>query len=378
MNISRNNYEVWFIDYYDGHLSDKAQEQMFQFLDEHPDLRSEFEQYSQIKLERSTVSFSDKKLLRKDESDIKEFNDKNLIAFLEGDLNENQRKSFDKKIQSSSELTNEYRLFQLTKLSPETKSEFEGKKSLIQPITISLYKKNSSKWLIRIAAIFLILIIGTAVILMTTQDVIPVRQTGNVNSKINLSNPIKNDKSETTSEGNEIINAAQSPQNEIIEYNDSSALQAHPKNLFTEQNQEAIPATPNYATDIDGSKENLKSRNMVLIPSSPKLIVDSDELDKSITVEPELRKTEVQKDEYLGVFGGLKTLAKKEVAKSMELDDNSRFSNELSDDNYKKVKLLDIVGLGISRASKDKVRLKTREDKNGKVTAHGMSVSAGE
>ena len=39
MKINRNNYEVFFIDFYDGKLTDMQQLEMELFLESHPDLK---------------------------------------------------------------------------------------------------------------------------------------------------------------------------------------------------------------------------------------------------------------------------------------------------------------------------------------------------
>ena len=45
MKIDRNNYEVYFIDYFEGNLNREEREELFQFLFLNPDLKNEFDEF---------------------------------------------------------------------------------------------------------------------------------------------------------------------------------------------------------------------------------------------------------------------------------------------------------------------------------------------
>lgn len=378
MSITRNNYEVWFIDYYDGNLSQKEVEELLLFLDKHTDLKTEFDQFSNVELENVEVSFNDKQILKKGNNDIREFSNSKLIALMEGDLDEKQSQSLEINIENDSNLNKEYQLYQLTKLQPDLTSKFEGKKSLKQPLPLIPSDLNTTKWVIRIAAIFLILLVGTAVIFMSTKDVIPERQTGERGGNSNMNNILPNEGAANSTQEIEMASAIESGQEGSDTNNATVITQPEKEVLYTENKNRKSPDIKSDHVEKKELKVEESDQRIESIPSSTGLLVSNSRMDESLSTEPQIKPVEMQQEEYHGVLGGLKVLAKKEVAKSMELDDDTRFSNELSDDNYKKVKLLDIVGLGLSRASKDKVKLKTREDRNGKVSAHGVSVSSGE
>lgn len=65
MRINRNNYEIWFIDFADGKLSAEDRKELFQFLNSHPDLQEEFENFENIKLENDETVFQDKDNLKR-------------------------------------------------------------------------------------------------------------------------------------------------------------------------------------------------------------------------------------------------------------------------------------------------------------------------
>ena len=61
--ISRSNYEIVFIDYFDGKLDKAGQERLFAFLRANPDLEVEFNRYAGIHAEPDyNVSFVGQKM----------------------------------------------------------------------------------------------------------------------------------------------------------------------------------------------------------------------------------------------------------------------------------------------------------------------------
>ena len=65
--ISRSNYEIVFIDYFDGKLDKIQQEELFVFLRMNADLQDEFNHYSGIHAEPDlNLGFDGKDRLKKD------------------------------------------------------------------------------------------------------------------------------------------------------------------------------------------------------------------------------------------------------------------------------------------------------------------------
>ncbi|MDA3823594.1 MAG: hypothetical protein PF450_13425, partial [Bacteroidales bacterium] len=65
MDINRNNYEVFFLDYAEGNLSADQEEILHRFLKFNPDLSAELETFSIHPLESNLEEFPNKNLLKK-------------------------------------------------------------------------------------------------------------------------------------------------------------------------------------------------------------------------------------------------------------------------------------------------------------------------
>ncbi|KXK46137.1 MAG: hypothetical protein UZ10_BCD003001461 [Bacteroidetes bacterium OLB10] len=63
--INRENYEIWFIDYFDGKLSPEQTAELLLFLEENGDLKLEFDSFSNITLPEQDVKFENKMSLKK-------------------------------------------------------------------------------------------------------------------------------------------------------------------------------------------------------------------------------------------------------------------------------------------------------------------------
>lgn len=92
MIINRQNYQVWVTDYYDGQLDDFQEGVLMNFLQENPDLMSEFEDYPELSLAPGERIISDKSgLLRTPDQLTNEQLEHFAIALAENDLGEEQK-----------------------------------------------------------------------------------------------------------------------------------------------------------------------------------------------------------------------------------------------------------------------------------------------
>lgn len=67
MEINRDNYEAWFLDYAEGNLSAEQVADLLLFIEKHPDLQEEFEEdFGDIVLEPETVEFQHKDNLKRE------------------------------------------------------------------------------------------------------------------------------------------------------------------------------------------------------------------------------------------------------------------------------------------------------------------------
>lgn len=127
--ITRSNYELFIIDFYDGKLSQTQVEELHAFLDQHPDLKEEFELFSTISLEAEPIIFASKESLKKDENEIP-FHAERLIAYFEGDLNKDEKSELEKELKKNSALSADLDLIKKTKVQADLAVVFENKNKL--------------------------------------------------------------------------------------------------------------------------------------------------------------------------------------------------------------------------------------------------------
>ena len=132
--ITRENYEIWFIDFFDRNLDSNQEAMLFSFLEDNQDLKIEFESFDNISLNPTKETLDNKLDLKKDNG-IPEVNLNNFELFAIADMEEGLTNSDKQKLNKLSinhpEIKKEIELVNKTKLSP-TSVEFEDKEALKQ------------------------------------------------------------------------------------------------------------------------------------------------------------------------------------------------------------------------------------------------------
>jgi len=137
MEINRENYEIFFLDYYEGAISDDAKLQLIAFLNLNPDLKEEFYNYENISLFGNTtnVSYEFKQSLK--QYDPKEnvfITDANchefFIADAENDLTAIQRQQLEIFLNQNPQFLDDYLLFKQIKLKADNQIVFNNKSKL--------------------------------------------------------------------------------------------------------------------------------------------------------------------------------------------------------------------------------------------------------
>ncbi|WP_291856066.1 hypothetical protein [Marinilabilia sp.] len=143
--ISKDNYEVWFIDFLDGKLDEQARRELDEFLQFNPELKKELNAFEELKLEPSTIRFDAPEKLQKGESDLIEISrpDYLLVKQMEEGLSEEEEKELAVKIRKDESLIKRGVEFQHTRLAIES-IRYEGKSSLLQkrikPVWLSAWR----------------------------------------------------------------------------------------------------------------------------------------------------------------------------------------------------------------------------------------------
>ena len=152
MKITRDNYEVYFLDYLEVNLDENLVDDFIDFLRQNPDLKAELEMAAPVKVELENIIFSRKDKLYKGKFDLEpEFN-RAAVARLEGDLQESEKADFEKYLSTHPEKQKEAALYEKTRLKADETIVFKKKNKLYHYST----GKTILMWSTRIAAMLVL------------------------------------------------------------------------------------------------------------------------------------------------------------------------------------------------------------------------------
>lgn len=153
MKITRDNYESFFIDYLEGNLPENQIDQFLDFLNQNPDLKEELHLFEEIRLPREPLVFQEKKQLYKKDADETHRLENMAVAYMEGDLEETERKTFEIYLTSHPELEKQYNRLTKTRLVADPGIKYLHKQKLYRnPGTVI-----ALNWLTRAAAVVVLL-----------------------------------------------------------------------------------------------------------------------------------------------------------------------------------------------------------------------------
>jgi len=144
MSINLNNYEVYLIDYLDGNLSVEVEKELMLFLEKHPEIKSEFENFEEITISDEAFVFDDKdSLKRKNITATKNINENNyeefFVAYYDKDLSESSIAEVLNFVEQNPELEKEFNLHKSLILESEN-IIFEDKDKLKKRRTIAVWQ----------------------------------------------------------------------------------------------------------------------------------------------------------------------------------------------------------------------------------------------
>jgi hypothetical protein len=162
MNITRENYEVYIIDYLDGKLNPVQSAELMNFLSQNPDLEEEFNEFENIRIDPSKEIKPDKEKLKRNFSDIQKINDENFdefcVAKFEGDLNEYDEIRLEEYLKEHPEKQKDFNLYSKTYLSPDYNIIYPEKNN-IKKISPFIRRKNLLLYATSVAAAILLLVL---------------------------------------------------------------------------------------------------------------------------------------------------------------------------------------------------------------------------
>ncbi|MBN2215704.1 MAG: hypothetical protein JW723_15855 [Bacteroidales bacterium] len=140
MDINRNNYEVYVIDYFDGMLDPVQTAEMMYFLSLNPDLEQEFNAFENLRLSESKLKFSNKENLKKKYSDFPAVTESNFdefcVAEIEGDLDKKSGNRLYEYLKKNPGKKRDFEQYQKTLLKPDESVVFPGLNKLKKHKTI--------------------------------------------------------------------------------------------------------------------------------------------------------------------------------------------------------------------------------------------------
>ncbi len=129
MAINKENYPEYFLDYFEGRLSDADKAELFVFLDRNAALREEFEAFDPLPLEPETTNFPDHASLKRGQVTPSNY-DWYFAAYTEGDLSREDQEAVERFVLSHPDKERELRMMQAAFLSPDDAVMFPAKAAL--------------------------------------------------------------------------------------------------------------------------------------------------------------------------------------------------------------------------------------------------------
>lgn len=180
--ITRSNYEHFFLDYHEGRLEENLRAELFAFLEQHPDLKEEFESFALILLEQDAGSvFPDKDSLKKNRIHSGNYQTW-LVAYHEGDLDPAQQSELEAYLQQHPAAQAELEEFSNLKIATEPSLGYRNKEQLKRGGKVLAFRTPVYR-VAAIAAILILVFVSYRLVFTGVQDTLP--QTAQVQPKDN-------------------------------------------------------------------------------------------------------------------------------------------------------------------------------------------------
>ncbi len=360
--ITRNNYEIYFLDYYEGNLSAEKQAELFLFLEKHPDLRNEFEGFEMEPLPSVDISFDEKENLKR--GIITKANYQHyLIAKIEGDLTKDELHELNKFLFQHPEYKKEEKLFEYTKLAPELIS-FPRKLNLKKAVPIT--ERNKAVY-ISIAAACLLLLVGVYFLRNHSNESMQAnRETKNTNSPITKNNNNLENLSHGESENKKLPVKKENPA--PVELS-AKSKNAYADNVNTEKNKKQ-----------DSPKKNKIEKTFVEKKINSRTFETIDLIERKEVAQVETKEVPQQQIAYINI-----NLLKQELNNATALnsyldnvtdsrakrDTENNTTNSMHDKQEQKP-LLNLFAWVLNTFSKKDVTLKKSYNADGEMVAYQL------
>jgi hypothetical protein len=139
MEINKDNFEAFVLDYFEGNLDSRGREELFSFLNAHPHFRQQFAEFNfeDIRLENEfDVFFPSRNSLKKNLS----VSEEQFFNLAEGNLSVEEKIELGKIIAGNPAQEKELYVWQRSRLEADFSVKYPGKESLHRPKVIPLWK----------------------------------------------------------------------------------------------------------------------------------------------------------------------------------------------------------------------------------------------
>ncbi len=139
MKINKNNYEAFFLDYHEGNLVPLETVELFLFIEQHPELKEEFEGFENFTIDEiPPAAFENKSILKKEITlDNK---DEYFIKSVENTLNIDEKHLLDNFLLQYPQFSSEFDMFQKTKIHFDASVVFDNKNGLKRAIAAERFE----------------------------------------------------------------------------------------------------------------------------------------------------------------------------------------------------------------------------------------------
>lgn len=156
MKITRDNYEIYFLDYLESNLDKSLVDEFIEFLEQNPDLKEELQLFECVTIPNEETVFSGKEKLYKTDHESSDSIDHKTIAWLEGDLSPEEVTSFEEWMNAHPENRKTADQYLSTKLVADPTVQYPDKTTLYRQPSINA-------WYIRTARVAAVLLIAMAI-----------------------------------------------------------------------------------------------------------------------------------------------------------------------------------------------------------------------
>jgi len=351
MNISRNNYEEFFIDYIDGSLNSLQITELMKFLSKNADLKFELDNFENFAFKPEPILYSEKENLKKrpQEKNFAINNnelDNYCIAKMEGDLTAENEADFDNFLIKNPDKQKTFDLYKKTIIQPDLNIKFENK-SLLKKLSLAQKRKRVLYSTISIAA--------SIAIFLTIYFNLP--ETNTQNNLNNANNEIVNNESDVENSSNKNIAVVPDNQN-ITQKNTNNSI----INSSNNRNNQIIKKIEAKAIQISNNLNSIqisKNKELPILNIKAKEInlQNSNNIYAGLVIQN--TETEFIEGQYLT---STQKLAKKIKTDILKIDGTKRKPLTIWS-------LADAGINGLNKISGGNMKLERNFDKDGKLTA---------